>query len=238
MEINFWEIIKDSLPTAWPLLWPFLLLAVAIIGIRYMFEIAIPKEINEIKNSIKFKKGEKWRSDRDKLTWLRGLSPKEFEDYVAELFNRLCYKTHAVGGPNDGGVDVIAEKDGKKHYIQCKKYFKKREVRVGEVRDFYGALADKLANGKGYFITTSKFTLPAEQFADDKPVELVDGNRLLEYIKLAGPTEDEDSNEEKNTNINNCPRCSGDLVKRSGKYGEFMGCSNYPKCKYTKVIED
>jgi len=33
-----------------------------------------------------------------------------------------------------------------------------------------------------------------------------------------------------------CPRCGGQLVKRSGKYGEFLGCSNYPKCKYKDNI--
>lgn len=30
-----------------------------------------------------------------------------------------------------------------------------------------------------------------------------------------------------------CPKCGGDLVKRKGKYGTFLGCSNYPKCKFT-----
>lgn len=30
-----------------------------------------------------------------------------------------------------------------------------------------------------------------------------------------------------------CPRCGGELVMRSGKYGKFYGCSNYPHCKYT-----
>ena len=30
-----------------------------------------------------------------------------------------------------------------------------------------------------------------------------------------------------------CPKCGGKLVKRNGKYGSFMGCSNYPKCRYT-----
>lgn len=30
-----------------------------------------------------------------------------------------------------------------------------------------------------------------------------------------------------------CPRCGGELVKRRGKYGQFWGCSNYPKCKFT-----
>lgn len=30
-----------------------------------------------------------------------------------------------------------------------------------------------------------------------------------------------------------CPRCGGKLVLRSGQYGDFFGCSNYPHCRYT-----
>ena len=30
-----------------------------------------------------------------------------------------------------------------------------------------------------------------------------------------------------------CPRCGSELVPRKGKYGQFYGCSNYPRCKYT-----
>ena len=38
-------------------------------------------------------------------------------------------------------------------------------------------------------------------------------------------------------NKNICPRCkTGRLIVREGKYGKFIGCSNYPKCKYTKNI--
>jgi len=33
---------------------------------------------------------------------------------------------------------------------------------------------------------------------------------------------------------NICPKCGGELVERKGKYGSFIGCANYPKCKYTK----
>ncbi len=29
-----------------------------------------------------------------------------------------------------------------------------------------------------------------------------------------------------------CPRCGGSLVLRTGKYGQFYGCSNYPRCNY------
>jgi len=31
-----------------------------------------------------------------------------------------------------------------------------------------------------------------------------------------------------------CPDCGANLVLRTGRYGEFKGCSNYPKCKYIK----
>ena len=34
--------------------------------------------------------------------------------------------------------------------------------------------------------------------------------------------------------LHNCPNCGGELIKRTGKYGEFYGCRNFPKCKYTK----
>lgn len=33
-----------------------------------------------------------------------------------------------------------------------------------------------------------------------------------------------------------CPRCGSPLIKRKGKYGEFLGCSSFPKCRYTKKL--
>ena len=34
-----------------------------------------------------------------------------------------------------------------------------------------------------------------------------------------------------------CPECGSPLVKRKGRYGEFVACSNYPECKYVKKEE-
>ncbi len=31
-----------------------------------------------------------------------------------------------------------------------------------------------------------------------------------------------------------CPKCGGRLIQKSGKYGAFLACSNYPNCRYTK----
>ncbi|MBE6310686.1 MAG: NERD domain-containing protein [Bacteroidales bacterium] len=32
---------------------------------------------------------------------------------------------------------------------------------------------------------------------------------------------------------NQCPKCGGTLIERNGRFGSFLGCSNYPKCKFT-----
>ncbi len=34
-----------------------------------------------------------------------------------------------------------------------------------------------------------------------------------------------------------CPQCGNQLIKRMGRYGEFIGCSGFPKCRFTKSVE-
>lgn len=218
-------IFRSILKTYWP--WLILLAAF------YIFTELAPDFFASWKRRNKFNSGEKWRSDRDLLQWLRGMKPSEFEDYVADLFSRLGYKTHAVGQSHDGGVDVVAEKDGITNYIQCKKFITS-EVRVGDVRDFYGSLADHLANGQGYFITTNKFTLESRKFAEDKPIELIDGYELVRYIRMAKKNDKPILAPVTIQSNHICPRCGGSLVRRTGKFGAFNGCSNFPKCKYTQ----
>lgn len=33
-----------------------------------------------------------------------------------------------------------------------------------------------------------------------------------------------------------CPKCGGYLIEKR-KYGRFLACSNYPKCRFTKKID-
>lgn len=204
-------------------------------------------------------KNNNWLIDRNTINRLRALNPEEFELFIVELFDNLGYKARHVGGSRDGGVDVIAEKDDVKHYIQCKKFIT-REVKLGDVRDFYGALADHLAGAQGYFITTNKFTLDAWKYAENKPIELIDSFRLIEYMKLAEDinkgkykfpeTEDGKSGinidegfafkDVSSPDINRiCPRCGGYLVLRESKRTDFRfyGCSNFPKCWYKRYIK-
>ncbi|MFT4363798.1 topoisomerase DNA-binding C4 zinc finger domain-containing protein [Staphylococcus aureus] len=54
-----------------------------------------------------------------------------------------------------------------------------------------------------------------------------DRNTLSKWIISINP---DFSNNEK------CPRCNHELVVRTSKNGQFLGCSNYPNCKYTRNI--
>ena len=67
-------------------------------------------------------------------------------------------------------------------------------------------------------------------------------DELVEIIKLNNITDKKTKKEHiKNireniidNDLSKCPKCGGQLVERTGKYGNFIGCSNYPRCKYTK----
>lgn len=211
-----------------------MILALAVLFlIKFIFEEVAPELYRRFILRLKFKKQEKWRHGRDLLYSLRKMSPTDFEEYIADLFRRQGYSARAVGRSHDGGIDVEATKDGVTHLIQCKKFITS-QVGVHDVRDFYGAITDRLSDGKGYFITTNIFTHEAEKFAEDKRIELIDGTKLLALIKEVNGEDvvpDIASDEQKI-----CPNCNIPLVKRSGKRGQFLGCKNYPKCRHTENI--
>jgi DNA topoisomerase-1 len=56
--------------------------------------------------------------------------------------------------------------------------------------------------------------------------QVAKGKKEIQSVKVAIPTGEK------------CPECGSELVLRKGKFGEFIACSNYPKCKYTKNISN
>ncbi|MEA3490332.1 MAG: type I DNA topoisomerase [Campylobacterota bacterium] len=50
------------------------------------------------------------------------------------------------------------------------------------------------------------------------------GKKDIKSLKVAIPTGEK------------CPDCGSELLLRKGRYGEFIACSNFPKCKYTKNV--
>lgn len=70
-------------------------------------------------------------------------------------------------------------KDGKTEIVQCKRY--NSSISVQPVREFFGVMVDKQIT-KGYIVTTSNFTLPAQKFAQGKGIDLIDGETLAEML--------------------------------------------------------
>ena len=56
----------------------------------------------------------------------------------------------------------------------------------------------------------------------------------LTYEERAAYYKEKAENDEMDLIVNGiCPRCGHNLIIRNGRYGEFFGCSQYPKCKFT-----
>lgn len=66
--------------------------------------------------------------------------------------------------------------------------------------------------------------------------ELVDDDgisMMLRYEQVASGANS--GNGKSHVSLETCPQCrKGKLRKRSGKFGEFIGCSNFPNCKYSR----
>ncbi|RUL86469.1 restriction endonuclease [Tautonia sociabilis] len=121
-----------------------------------------------------------------KLAQLDSLSPEGFEEFVAELFEAIGYEVDRVGGTGDEGADLRVTRNGLRGVVQCK-YHKKGVVGSPELQKFLGTIHHTGCH-KGFFVTTRTFSLAAERFASDHPIELVDGPRLVELVREAmGP---------------------------------------------------
>lgn len=127
-----------------------------------------------------------WRqrifSNQRQLCDLYELSWEQFEYLVREVFVKSGYKVKARGGAKaDGGVDLEVYGNGKKIIVQCK-HWKTTQVGVSIVREMLGVAVHEQAH-EVYIITCGYFTRPAKDFAENKPINLINGHRLIEWIE-------------------------------------------------------
>jgi restriction system protein len=121
-----------------------------------------------------------------KLSQLGSLTPEGFEEFVAELFEALGYEVEHCGGTGDEGADLRVLKANLRGIVQCK-YHSKGVVGSPELQKFLGSVHHTRSH-KGFFVTTRTFSLAAERFAAEHPIELIDGPRLVELVQEAlGP---------------------------------------------------
>jgi superfamily II DNA or RNA helicase len=113
------------------------------------------------------------------------LSPPEFEDLVARLYNAMGYAVQRTAQTRDGGIDVIAIRDhptGRdKLAIQCKR--QEKPVGRPELQNLLGVIAADPSFSEGVMVTTSTFSSDAQRFVEQNArLRLVDKNTLARLL--------------------------------------------------------
>ena len=121
--------------------------------------------------------------------FLYEISPRKFEELVAEIFKNQGFNVELTPQTRDGGYDIIAVENnlltGKNIYlIECKKYSMDNTVGIGVIQRMLGVVTQQKVN-KGIIATTSLFTKDAIQGATHSAhlLELKNYQNLLEWIK-------------------------------------------------------
>lgn len=143
------------------------------------------------KKDSRFIQSEEVLKNIDNSTNLASIDWEAFEHLVRELFEKEFAQNggevRVTQSSRDGGVDAIAfDPDpirGGKIVIQSKRYT--NVVGVSAIRDLYGTVMNEGAT-KGIIVTTSHYGNDAYEFANGKPLTLLDGNNLLALLQKHG----------------------------------------------------
>lgn len=116
------------------------------------------------------------------------LTPTAFEKMIIDLLKQMGYgafensgKTTSITG--DEGIDGIIMEDKLGFnliYIQAKHWDRDHPVGRPEIQSFVGAISGK--GGNGLFVTTSKYSKSAIDYANQHHIILVDGKRLCKLM--------------------------------------------------------
>jgi restriction system protein len=117
------------------------------------------------------------------------LDAEEFEQAVAALCARDgCGEVEVVGGAGDLGADVLAvTPDGRKLVIQCKRYGDEHRVGSQDLQRFGGTCYTVHEADVAVLVTTSDFTAPAVDYAEQCGILCLDRTALHMWSDGTGP---------------------------------------------------
>ncbi len=155
----------------------------------------------------------------------------------AKLIKAL--EEEGVGRPST--YATIIDTIEKRNYVEYKK-----ASDSGKTKYFFpteqGVLTDEKLREYFQSVINIKYTAQMESELDEIAENKVDNvEALREFYDRFQPLVDdayeqmEKKQPEKTGEI--CPECGGDVVIRSGKYGKFKSCINYPTCKWHESLQ-
>jgi restriction system protein len=111
------------------------------------------------------------------------ISPRQFEEVVADLLSDMGWEVSLTKETRDGGKDILAYKDTGLNKILClveaKKYSKSNPVGIGLVRQLHSTLMHEKAN-MAMMVTTSRFSPDSHDFQKNYEYQL----SLKEYTDV------------------------------------------------------
>jgi len=125
---------------------------------------------------------------------LDGLSPADFEELTARIYEEQGFAVKRCGGSNDKGIDLIATKRGNDLSktslvaVQCKHY-RKKPVGPAFVRELVGVLVEGGHFHRADLVASSEFTSAAKQAAHGHRIELIDGHEFRQLARKYGVAE-------------------------------------------------
>jgi Restriction endonuclease len=115
--------------------------------------------------------------------FIHSMTPRQFEEFAAELFEKEGYNVTLTQQTRDGGKDLFVVENKRFgsfiYYIECKKYSFDNPVGVRVVRELYGTVQRDRVTA-GVVITSSYFSDNAKEFTEQIKTQMT----LLEFSDL------------------------------------------------------
>lgn len=116
-------------------------------------------------------------------SFIYSMSSRQFEEFVADLFERDGYRVSLTKQTHDGGKDMFVVENSRLgkfvYYVECKKHSAVRPVGVRLVRELYGTVIADRATA-GLLVTSSYFSDEAKEFTEQIRTQL----SLMEFVDL------------------------------------------------------
>jgi hypothetical protein len=169
----------------------------------------------------------KW-TEAEIIECLRKIDWYQFEKLNAAILGKEGWVVERKGGANpDGGVDLVAVKDGVRMLVQCK-HWRSWKIQLKVVNEMLGSMTH-FGVTAGAIHTLTGWTGPAAEYAAEHRIS------LCNEIDLAGRARANLSDDELAQwlldKTHHCPKCEAPMVWRTGNFPSFWGCSTFPRCR-------
>lgn len=154
----------------------------------------------------------------------------QFERFCAALLRTEGYDVARLGTVQpDGGVELLAEKDGERLLVQCK-HWRTRVVKENAIHGLLASMAQFSATRGVVFALHGGIT-PATRFAEKHGISLVDGAELA--ARAVAHLTPQQLDEILNPELHHCAHCEAPMALHEGTYRSVWGGTTCPQCRAT-----